>query len=617
MTDTHDTNLPEKPVELEEEKKAAEVSEPATTETPTEEIVSEKPVEPVQKLTKEEILAKLKEVVADVENVAKPEIDGLKQSFYKLHNAEQDAVRKLFIENGGAAENFVPQTDCVEEEFKNIMSVIKEKRSALTAELEKQKEMNLQVKLSIIEELKELVESPDDANKSYTEFKKLQQQWNEVKLVPQAKVNELWKNYQLYVEKFYDLLKLNNEFREYDFKKNLEIKTHLCEAAEKLADEADVVSAFHQLQKLHQEFRDTGPVAKELRDEIWARFKAASTTVNRRHQQHFEALKEVEQHNLDQKTVICEIIEAIDYKELTNFASWESKTQEVIALQNKWKTIGFAPQKMNVKIFERFRKACDEFFRKKGEFFKSLKEGMNENLEKKRALCEKAEALKDSTDWKATADELTKLQKEWKTIGPVAKKYSDAVWKRFISACDYFFEQKNKATSSQRSVEQENLEKKKAIIEKLNAIDDQMDTEEATQLVRDLMKEWNGIGHVPFKEKDRIYKQYHSQVDKLFEHFNISVSNKKLSNFKSTISSIQEGSPQALYREREKLVRAFDNMKNELQTYENNLGFLTTSSKKGNSLLTEINRKVEKLKADIELVKEKIKVVDENIKNQG
>ena len=617
MTDTHDTNLPEKPVELEEEKKTAEVSEPATTETPAEEIVSKKPVESVLKLTKEEILAKLKEVVADVENVAKPEIDGLKQSFYKLHNAEQEAARKLFIENGGAAENFVPQTDSVEEEFKNIMSVIKEKRSALTAELEKQKEMNLQVKLSIIEELKELVESPDDANKSYTEFKKLQQQWNEVKLVPQAKVNELWKNYQLYVEKFYDLLKLNNEFREYDFKKNLEIKTHLCEAAEKLADEEDVVSAFHQLQKLHQEFRDTGPVAKELRDEIWARFKAASTTVNRRHQQHFEALKEVEQHNLDQKTVICEIIEAIDYKELTSFASWESKTQEVIALQNKWKTIGFAPQKMNVKIFERFRKACDEFFRRKGEFFKSLKEGMNENLEKKRALCEKAEALKNSTDWKATADELTKLQKEWKTIGPVAKKYSDAVWKRFISACDYFFEQKNKATSSQRSVEQENLEKKKAIIEKLNVIDDQMDTEEATQLVRDLMKEWNGVGHVPFKEKDRIYKQYHSQIDKLFERFNISASNKKLSNFKSTISSIQEGSPQALYREREKLVRAFDNMKNELQTYENNLGFLTTSSKKGNSLLTEINRKVEKLKADIELVKEKIKVVDENIKNQG
>ena len=616
MTDTHDTNLPQKPVELEEEKKAAEVSEPATTETSAEETISEKPVEPAQKFTKEDILVKLKEIAADVENAAKAEIDGLKQAFYKLHNTELEAAKKLFIENGGAAEEFIPQTDSVEEEFKNIMSVIKDKRNTLTAELERQKEMNLQIKLSIIEELKELVESPDDANKSYTEFKKLQQQWNEVKLVPQAKVNELWKNYQLYVEKFYDLLKLNNEFREYDFKKNLEIKNHLCEAAEKLADEPDVVSAFHQLQKLHQEFRDTGPVAKELRDEIWTRFKAASTTVNRRHQQHFEALKEAEQHNLDQKTVICEIIEAIDYGELTNFASWENKTQEIIALQNKWKTIGFAPQKMNVKIFERFRKACDDFFRKKGEFFKALKEGMNENLEKKRALCEKAEALKDSTDWKATSDELTKLQKEWKTVGPVAKKYSDAVWKRFISACDYFFEQKNKATSSQRSIEQENLEKKKAIIEKLNGISEDIETEEATQLVRELMKEWNATGHVPFKEKDKIYKQYHSQVDKLFERFNISASNKKLSNFKSSISSIQEGSPQALYREREKLVRAFENMKNELQTYENNLGFLTTSSKKGNSLLTEINRKVEKLKADIELVKEKIKVIDENIKNE-
>lgn len=617
MADTHDTNLPEKPVELEEEKKAAEVSEPATTETPAEETISEKPAEPVQKLTKEEILAKLKEVAEDVENAAKPEIDGLKQAFYKIHNAEQEAAKKQFVENGGAAENFISQADEVEEEFKNVMAVIKEKRSALTAEQEKQKEMNLQVKLSIIEELKDLVESPEDANKSYTEFKKLQQQWNEVKLVPQAKVNELWKNYQLYVEKFYDLLKLNNEFREYDFKKNLEIKNHLCEAAEKLADEPDVVSAFHQLQKLHQEFRDTGPVAKELRDEIWARFKAASTVVNRRHQQHFESLKEAEQHNLDQKTVICEIIETIDYKELTNFNSWENKTQEVIALQNKWKTIGFAPQKMNVKIFERFRKACDDFFRKKGEFFKSLKEGMNENLEKKRALCEKAEALKDSTDWKTTADELTKLQKEWKTIGPVAKKYSDAVWKRFISACDYFFEQKNKATSSQRSVEQENLEKKKVIIEKLNGIDDDMDTDEATQLVRELMKEWNGIGHVPFKEKDKIYKQYHGRIDKLFDRFNINASNKKLSNFKSSINSIQEGSPQALYREREKLMRAFDNMRNELQTYENNLGFLTASSKKGNSLLTEINRKVDKLKADIELVKEKIKVIDDNIKNEG
>ena len=616
MMDSHDTNQPLKQGELEEEKKAVEVSE-EITETPAEETIVEKPTENASKLsTKEEVLLRLKEVAQDAENANKQELDGLKQTFYKIHNAEIEAAKKTFVENGGAEEEFIAQPSGVEEEFKSLMAAIKEKRSALAAEIEKQKEENLQVKLSIIEELKELVESPDDANKSYNEFKKLQQQWNEVKLVQQAKVNELWKNYQLHVEKFYDILKLNNEFREYDFKKNLEIKTHLCEAAEKLADEQDVVSAFHQLQKLHQEFRDTGPVAKELRDEIWNRFKAASTAVNRRHQQHFEALKETEQHNLDQKTVICEIVEAIEFDQLKTFAAWETKTQEVIALQNKWKTIGFAPQKMNVKIFERFRKACDEFFKKKGEFFKLLKEGMNANLEKKKALCEKAESLKDSTEWKETAEILTKLQKEWKTIGPVSKKYSDAVWKRFITACDYFFEQKGKATSSQRSVEQENLEKKKAIIARLTAIDETTDADEASKEVRELMKEWNGIGHVPFKEKDRLYKQYHGLIDQLFDRFNISASNKKLSNFKSSIGNIQSGGSQSLYREREKLVRTYENMKNELQTYENNLGFLTTSSKKGNSLLTEINRKVEKLKSDLELVLQKIKVIDESIKEE-
>ena len=616
MMDSHDTNQPLKQGELEEEKKAVEVSE-EITETPAEETIVEKPTENASKLSsKEEVLLRLKEVAQDAENANKQELDGLKQTFYKIHNAEIEAAKKTFVENGGAEVEFIAQPSGVEEEFKSLMAAIKEKRSALAAEIEKQKEENLQVKLSIIEELKELVESPDDANKSYNEFKKLQQQWNEVKLVPQAKVNELWKNYQLHVEKFYDILKLNNEFREYDFKKNLEIKTHLCEAAEKLADEQDVVSAFHQLQKLHQEFRDTGPVAKELRDEIWNRFKAASTAVNRRHQQHFEALKETEQHNLDQKTVICEIVEAIEFDQLKTFAAWETKTQEVIALQNKWKTIGFAPQKMNVKIFERFRKACDEFFKKKGEFFKLLKEGMNANLEKKKALCEKAESLKDSTEWKETAEILTKLQKEWKTIGPVSKKYSDAVWKRFITACDYFFEQKGKATSSQRSVEQENLEKKKAIIARLTAIDETTDADEASKEVRELMKEWNGIGHVPFKEKDRLYKQYHGLIDQLFDRFNISASNKKLSNFKSSIGNIQSGGSQSLYREREKLVRTYENMKNELQTYENNLGFLTTSSKKGNSLLTEINRKVEKLKSDLELVLQKIKVIDESIKEE-
>ena len=616
MMDSHDTNQPLNQGELEEEKKTVEVSE-AITETPTEEANAEEQVETTSRLTtKEEVLARMKELALNAESAGKQELDSLKQSFYKFHNAELEAAKKQFIDNGGSEEDYAPQSDAIEEEFKNVMAIIKEKRSAQMAELERQKEENLQIKLSIIEELKELVESPDDANKSYTEFKKLQQQWNETKLIPQAKVNELWKSYQLYVEKFYDILKLNNEFREYDFKKNLEIKNRLCEAAEKLADEEDVISAFHQLQKLHQEFRDTGPVAKELRDEVWNRFKAASTVVNRRHQQHFEALKEAEQHNLDQKTVICEIVESIEYDELKTFSAWENKTQEVIALQTKWKTIGFAPQKMNVKIFERFRHAWDDFFKKKGEFFKTLKEGMNENLEKKKALCEKAESLKESTDWKATADTLTKLQKEWKTIGPVPKKHSDTIWKRFISACDYFFEQKNKATSSQRSVELENMEKKKEIITRLSAIDESIDKEEASKQVRELMKEWGTIGHVPFKEKDKLYKQYHSLVDQLFERFNISASNRKLSNFKSNISNIQSGGSQTLYREREKLVRAYENMKSELQTYENNLGFLTSASKKGNSLLTELNRKVEKLKADLELVLQKIKVIDESIKEE-
>ena len=615
MTDTQDTNLTPKPVELEEEQKTAEVAEPVATETPAEESTTGKPVETAQRLTKDEVLAKLKEIAANVETAPKADIDSLKQAFYKLHNAEQEAARKQFIENGGSAEDFIPTPDTAEEEFKNVMSVIKEKRSELAAEQEKQREMNLQVKLSIIEELKDLVESPDDPNKNYAEFKKLQQQWNEVTLVPPAKVNELWKNYQLYVEKFYDLLKLNNEFREYDFKKNLEIKQRLCEAAEKLADEPDVVSAFHQWQKLNEEFRDTGPVAKEQREEIWARFKAATTAIHRRHQQHFEALKEKERNNLDQKTVICEIVEAIDCNELTTPSQWEEKAQEVIALQAKWKTIGYAPQKMNVQIYERFHKACDEFFHKRSEFFKSMKENMNANLEKKRALCEQAEALKDSTDWKATADALTKLQKEWKTIGPVNKRHSNEVWKRFITACDYFFDQRNKAQSSQRSQEQENLEKKKAIIEQLNAIDENADSEEAAQLVRDLTKQWNSIGHVPIKEKDKIYKRYRNIVDKLFERFNISASNRKLSNFKASVSSMQDSGSQ-LYREREKLVRIYENMKSELQTYENNLGFLNASSKKGNSLLNELNRKVDKLKADIELAKEKIKVLDESIANE-
>jgi len=617
MMDTQDTNLPLEEGKLEEEKNVPEVLEVTTEETP-EETTEENTSTAVSLQSKPEVINRLKELSADAENAHKQELDSLKQTFYKLHKIEQESAKKKFIEEGGSEEAFVPQTDTYETEFKSIMAAIKEKRNALNVELEKKKEENLQIKLGIIEKLKELVNYPEDVNKAYNDFKKLQQEWNEIKLVPQAKVNELWKSYQVYVEKFYDIIKINNEFRDYDFKKNLEIKTRLCEAAEKLANEADVVSAFHQLQKLHQEFRDTGPVVKELRDEIWARFKNASTEVNRRHQQHFEALKEVEQRNLDEKTVICEIVESTEYGELKSFTAWENKTQEIIALQNKWKTIGFAPQKMNVKIFERFRAACDDFFKKKGEFFKSIKEGMNENLERKKALCEKAEALKENTDWKETSDVLTKLQKEWKTIGPVSKKYSDSIWKRFIDACDYFFEQKNKATSSIHSVEVENMQKKKALIEKLTTMDESMEANEASNLVRETIKEWNAIGHVPFREKDKLYKQFHELVDKQFDRLNINAANRKLDNFKSSINNVagqgDKGGAQSLYREREKLVRSYESMKNEIKTYENNLGFLTSSSKNGNSLVTELNRKVEKLKADLKLTMEKIKVIDQSAK---
>lgn len=564
------------------------------------------------KRTKEDIVARLKEISLDPCNADKQEIDSLKQSFYKMLHAEQDAAYKAYIEAGGAAEDYTVKAEPLEGAMKEVMAQIKEKRNSIAAEQEQIKEENLQKKLAILERMKELTENQGDTNSIYNEFKQLQQEWNDIKLVPANKANELWKNYQHYTEKFYDMVKLNNEFREYDFKKNLEQKTYLCEAAEKLAEANDPVSAFHQLQKLHQEFRNIGPVAKELRDSIWKRFKDASSVVNRRHQKHFEEQKEKEQNNLDQKTVICEIVEAMEYDTFTTFADWEEKTQEILALQAKWKTIGFAPQKMNVKIFERFRAACDEFFKRKAAFFKAVKEEMAANLQKKRELCEKAEALKDSTDWKETAEILTKLQKEWKTVGPIAKKHSDGVWKRFISACDYFFAQKNKATSSQRSEEMENLEKKKGIIRQLSDLDASGDTgENVSEEIRQLIKEWNSVGHVPFKEKDRIYKEFHGLVDKLFDKLHLSASEKKLNTFKSGL-----GKTENLYREREKLMRNYEKLKADIKTYENNLGFLNSNSKKGNSLVGEIGKKIERLKGDMELIVKKIQAIDETLANE-
>ena len=566
-----------------------------------------------QRKSKEEVIERLKEIIADNCNADKQEIDLLKQTFYKLHKAEQDAAQKDFVNNGGKAEAFIPKPDSLEGEFKSLMGSIKEKRNELMAAQEEEKEKNLARKLEILEKIKNIAESPEEAGKTYNEFKQLQQEWNDIKLVPATKVNELRKNYQLYTEKFYDMLKLNYELREYDFKKNLEQKQYLCEAAEKLADYPDAISAFHQLQKLSQEFHSIGPVAKELRDSIWSRFKAASAVINRRHQQYFELQKEAEQNNLDQKTVICEIIEGMEYDTFKTFADWKDKTKEILALQAKWKTIGPTPQKMNTKIFERFRAACDNFFKQKAAFYKYIKENMAKNLEKKKALCEKAESLKDSTDWKETAQILTQLQKEWKTIGPVGQKHSESVWKRFIGACDYFFSQKNKANSSQRSEEVENLTKKENIIKQLEELNATGTTDDGTaEQVRALMKEWNKVGHVPFKEKDRLYNAYHTAVDKLFERLNLSASEKKLNSFKSGLSNERN-----LYKERDKLVRTYEGLKNDIKTYENNLGFLNSSSQKGSSLVTEINRKIERLRADLSLVQKKIEAIDEALRGQN
>ena len=567
--------------------------------------------------TQEEVVARVKELAEADAPAEKQELDTLKQAFYKIHKANVAAARAQFIENGGEPEAFLPTPNVLEDEFKAAMNVIKQKRAELQAELDRQKEENLQKKQEILERIKTLSATPEEANQAYKEFKELQNQWKELTLVPAEKANELWKTYQLYVEQYYDQLKLNNEFREYDFKKNLEIKTRLCETAEKLNEEADVISAFQQLQALHQEFKETGPVAKELREEIWARFKAASTAVNKRHQQYFEELKQKEEENLAHKTALCEKIEAVDLTAIKTAAAWEAQTQQIIEMQKEWRTIGFAPQKMNVKIFERFRGACDRFFTEKAAFFKRLKEEQAQNLAKKTELCEKAEALKDSTDWKATADKLMQIQKEWKTIGAVPKKHSESLWQRFIGACDYFFEQKGKNTASQRGEEKENLQKKEQVIEKLKALLESDEEENKQDAVRELMKEWNEIGFVPFKEKEKIYKAYHETVDQLFKALNMSAARRRLDNFKNNLKNDAKEGGQGLSRERERLVRAYENKRSEIKTYENNLGFLTCSSKKGSSLLNEMNKKMEKLKDELNLIGEKIAAIDKEMSAQS
>lgn len=559
--------------------------------------------------TKKEVVERLKEIAASDENPDKDEIDLLKTVFYKLHITEREARMKEYIDGGGDPEAYQIMPDEDEETFKQQMAIVREKRARIFQQQEAEKQANLEKKLEIIEKIKAMATSPDEANKSYNEFKELQQQWKDIKNVPADRASELWRNYQLYVEQFYDLFKLNSEAREYDFKKNLETKTKLCEAAEKLADEEDVISAFHQLQELHQQYRETGPVAKELREQIWTRFKAASTVINKRHQQHFEDLRSKEEENLTLKTALCEKVEEISKLENKTASDWEKRSKEIIDIQNQWKTIGFAPQKMNVKIFERFRAACDDFFGRKSEFFKEMKQAYAANIEKKKALVEKAQALADSTDWKVTSDKLINLQKEWKTIGVVPKKIGDQLWHDFLNACNKFFEARNAANAGARNEERENLEKKRSIIEQIKAL--VADAANATrEKVQALTDEYNKVGHVPYKEKDALYAAYHEALDAIYKELNISNKRRRLDDFKSNIRNMAKRGEDAIDNERGRLTRRFEQLKQEIQTYENNLGFLNASSKKGNSLIDEMNRKVQKLRDDLELVRQKIKAID-------
>lgn len=602
-------NVENNPTVTAPEEQTQPIAPEATAETPAPE--AEQPQEQRTYATKQAVLDRVKEIAHSDETPAKDEIDHLKTVFYKLHFAERDAEQKAYLAAGGDPEKYTVMPDEQEEAFKAEMGIIREKRAEAFRKLEAEKQDNLQKKQAIIDKIKMMSTSPEEANKSYNEFKELQQQWRDIKAVPADKANELWRNYQLYVEQFYDLLNLNRELREYDFKKNLEQKTQLCEAAEKLADEPDAVSAFHQLQELHQQYREIGPVAKELREQIWARFKAASTVVNKRHQQYFENLRAKEEENLTRKTALCEQVEAIAKEDNKGAGDWEKHTKQIIEIQGQWKTIGFAPQKMNVKIFDRFRAACDDFFGRKAEYFKTLKTTFAENIKKKRALVDQAKALADSTEWKSTADKLINLQKEWKTIGMVPKKVGDQLWAEFIGACNTFFDARNAATADSRNEEQQNLSQKRGIVDQLRQLlDAKEDTDDAQSKIQQLTDQYAKIGHVPFRDKDKLFRDYHKVLDALYKQLNISVSKQRLDNFKSSLKDMAKHGEDSLDNERGRLMHRYEQLKSEIVTYENNLGFLSVSSKKGSSLIDEMNRKVGKLKDDLELIRQKIKAID-------
>ena len=595
---------------------SANVDDTKESESAESETIPEPPTKNTSSLTKEEIIDKLKNLSSQSGVPSRAEVESLKQAFYKLRSASIEAQKAEFVEAGNDAEAFTPTPDPSEDVLKTFLNEIKEKRANLAAEEERQKEENYNKKLQIIDSIKTLTESSDDFNKLYKEFKDLQQKWNEITSVPVSKEKELWKSYQIYTEKFYDLIKINNEFRDYDFKKNLELKTAICESVEKLMEESDSVSAFHQLQNFHQQWREIGPVSRELREEIWTRFKNASTSINKNYQVHFESLKGKEDENLVAKTSICDALKAIDYSLLTSFKDWDEKSKDVIELQSKWKTIGFVPRKVNNQIFEEFRSLCDAFFEKKSQFFKGVRDEMEVNLNKKRALCEQAKELKDNTDWKSTADKLITIQKEWKTIGPVPRKYSDIIWKEFVSACDYFFEQKKKNESSQKTEELDNLAAKKEIIEKIKNVDLSLDPSELLATVRALADEWHNVGFVPFREKDKIYKEFHQAVDAHYDRLKMDKTERRFESFKSNIKdnlSKQDNPKRSLYKERDHLLHQYNKVKADLQTYENNMNFLSISSKGASGLLKDVNNKIENLKNELDLLVKKIEAIDENL----
>ena len=583
-------------------------------EVTTEPILEVKPEAPVaHDLTKQEICDRMKELIEQNVEQVKEEVESMKQLFYKKSKSEVGEQRAAFIEKGGVETEFIPEPTELETEFKELLNEFRNNKAKLNAQQEQEKGNNLLKKQHIIEQMKQLVESNDDVSANVAAFRQLQQDWKNTGPVPPTATNELWKQYNLYQESFWDLIKINNELREYDFKKNLEAKTKLCEAAEMLANEEDVVSAFRQLQKLHENWHELGPVARELREEIWNRFKTASTAINKKHQSHFDDIRKVEDENMALKASLCERIEAIDTTKFSSYKDWDEATKIVLEAQEEWRSVGFAPRKANQKIFDRYRKACDKFFSTKAEFYKSIKSNLTQNLEQKKLLCEKAEAIKDSTDWKEAGDQLVLLQKEWKTIGPVAKKYSDDIWKRFITACDYFFEQKNKNASGQRSVEMQNLDKKKELIAKISGFEKTGNAAESLAALRALAAEWNALGHVPFKEKDKIYKEYRAALDAQFEKLNIDVSQRRLETFRNNLKDMTSKGDNKLYREREKLVRAYEHLKSEIATYENNIGFLSIASKKGDGMLKEMERKIETLKEECKLLEQKISLIDDQM----